>query len=59
MLHDNIELAKTSSYVQNSALLEVIFWGTHREPHSKWHVESANGLMDLMFLADNIYRLTA
>lgn len=28
------------------------------EPHSKWHVQSANGLMDLMLLADDMYRLT-
>jgi len=33
-------------------------WCNPQEPHSKWHVESANGLMDLMMLADNIYRLT-
>jgi len=30
-----------------------------KEPHSKWHVESANGLMDLMMLADNVFKLTA
>jgi len=28
-------------------------------PHAKWHVESANGLMDLMLLADNVFKLTA
>jgi len=28
------------------------------QPHSKWHVESANGLMDLMYLADYIYQIT-
>merc|ERR1719348_1692696 len=33
-------------------------WCNPQEPHSKWHVESANGLMDLMMLADNVYRLT-
>ena len=33
-------------------------WCNPQEPHSKWHVESANGLMDLMMLADNIFRLT-
>lgn len=33
-------------------------WCNPQEPHSKWHVESANGLMDLMLLADNMYRLT-
>ena len=25
----------------------------------QWHVESANGLMDLMLLADNVFKLTA
>jgi len=33
-------------------------WCNPQEPHSKWHVESANGLMDLMLLADNVYKLT-
>jgi len=33
-------------------------WCNPQEPHSKWHVESANGLMDLMMLADSVYRLT-
>jgi len=28
------------------------------EPHSKWHVQSANGLMDLMLLADSVFKLT-
>ncbi|XP_023321882.1 uncharacterized protein LOC111696503 [Eurytemora carolleeae] len=30
-----------------------------QEPHSKWHLESANGLLDLIFLADYINLLTA
>ena len=33
-------------------------WCNPQEPHSKWHVESANGLMDLMMLADSVYRIT-
>ena len=33
-------------------------WCNPQEPHSKWHVESANGLMDLMMLADSIFKLT-
>jgi len=33
-------------------------WCNPQEPHSKWHVESANGLMDLMMLADSVYKLT-
>jgi len=33
-------------------------WCNPQEPHSKWHVESANGLMDLMMLSDNMFRLT-
>jgi len=33
-------------------------WCNPQEPHSKWHVESANGLMDLMMLSDEIFRLT-
>ena len=33
-------------------------WCNPQEPHSKWHVESANGLMDLMMLADSVYRMT-
>jgi hypothetical protein len=28
-------------------------------PCAQWHVESANGLMDLMMLADNVFQLTA
>ena len=28
------------------------------EPHSKWHEESANGLLDLMFLADYLHEIT-
>jgi hypothetical protein len=34
-------------------------WCNPQEPHAKWHVESANGLMDLMMLADNVFKLTA
>jgi len=34
-------------------------WCMPQEPHAKWHVESANGLMDLMMLADNVLKLTA
>jgi len=34
-------------------------WCNPQEPHSKWHVESANGLMDLMMLADSVFRLTS
>ena len=30
----------------------------NEEGHAKWHVESANGLMDLVLLADDIYRIT-
>merc|ERR1712013_423606 len=33
-------------------------WCNPQEPHSKWHVESVNGLMDLMMLSDNMFRLT-
>jgi len=33
-------------------------WCNPQEPHAKWHVESANGLMDLMMLADNVFKLT-
>ena len=33
-------------------------WCNPQEPHSKWHVESANGLMDLMLLADSVYKMT-
>merc|ERR1719244_1772782 len=33
-------------------------WCNPKEPHSKWHIESANGLMDLMLLADETYRIT-
>jgi len=29
-----------------------------QEPHSKWHLESANGLLDLIFLADYINLIT-
>ena len=28
-------------------------------PHSKWHEESANALLDLAFLADDIHALVA
>ena len=28
-------------------------------PHAKWHEMSANGLLDLMFLADDMYALTS
>ncbi len=28
-------------------------------PHSKWHLESALGLMDLVYLADHVYGITA
>jgi len=34
-------------------------WCNPQEPHSKWHVQSSNGLMDLMLLADNVFKLTA
>jgi len=34
-------------------------WCMPQEPHAKWHVESANGLMDLMLLADHVFMLTA
>ena len=33
-------------------------WCNPQKQHSKWHVESANGLMDLMMLSDNMFRLT-
>ena len=28
-------------------------------PHAKWHEMSANGLLDLMFLSDDMHALTA
>ena len=34
-------------------------WCNPIEPHSKWHVESAVGLLDLVYLTDNLYRVTA
>ena len=34
-------------------------WCQPQEPHSKWHTESANGLMDLMMLADSVFKITA
>ena len=30
-----------------------------RLPHAKWHVQSGLGLLDLVYLCDNIYELTA
>jgi len=32
-------------------------WCNDKEPHAKWHLESANGLMDLVYLADHINML--
>jgi len=34
-------------------------WCNDKEPHAKWHLESANGLMDLVYLADHINMLLA
>ena len=34
------------------------FWCRKQQPHAKWHEESANGLLDLVFLADDLYALT-
>ena len=34
-------------------------WCQPQEPHSKWHTESANGLMDLMMLANSAFKVTA
>lgn len=33
-------------------------WCNPYSPHAKWHVEAANGLMDLVYLADDLNRYT-
>ena len=34
-------------------------WCNNQEAHSKWHVQSAIGLLDLVYLCDNINGLTS
>lgn len=34
------------------------FWCNLENPHSKWHLQSAAGLTDLVFLADDVFRIT-
>ena len=32
-------------------------WCNDQQPHAKWHLESANGLLDLVYLADHVNML--
>lgn len=33
------------------------FWCNPQEPHPKWHQQGAVGLLDLMYLADEMHRI--
>ena len=33
-------------------------WCNPQQPHSKWHLQSGIGLLDLVYLCDNMYQLT-
>ena len=34
-------------------------WCNPQQPHSKWHLQSGIGLLDLVYLCDNMYQLTS
>ena len=53
----------------HSAILEILVkdghliypgddWCNPQQPHSKWHLQSGIGLLDLVYLCDNMYQLT-
>ena len=47
------------SYQNGTLLYPGDAWCNNQEAHSKWHVQSAIGLLDLVYLCDTINGLTA